>query len=115
MPAAPRPRMPEVQGRGPPSRLLGAGSRWTPRSPASQFPKGGGESSRSPTVPPAMVYQTPGRRYHHAPDPCEPVTIRSADDRTERERLLPLLEVRSDNLDPVAPPEKGASTAGPIR
>ena len=116
MPAAPRPHVPEVQGRGRPSRLLGAGSmRSTPRPPASRIPRGGGESNRSPTVPPAMVYRTPGRHYYHAPDPCDTVRIRSIDDRTERERLLQLLEVRSDGLDPVAPPEKGASTTGPIR
>ena len=36
---------------------------------------------------PAMVYQSPGRCYYHAPDPCEPVRVRPVDDRTERERL----------------------------
>ena len=92
MPAAPRPHVPEVQGRGRPSRLLGAGSmRSTPRPPASQVPKGGGESNRSPTVPPAMVYRIPGealspraRPLRHWPDPL-------LDDRTETVRPLQLL------------------------
>ena len=37
------------------------------------------------------------------------------DDRTERDGITAITSVRSDSLDPAAPPEKGASTAGPIR
>ena len=43
------------------------------------------------------------------------VRVRPADDRTERDGVTAIISVRSGSLDSVAPPEKGASTAGPIR
>ena len=93
MPAAPPPTRAEVQGRAADfPRLFGAGSTVSaPCPPASKIPKGWGSVQTRLAGGPLRPIDPRGDASDHASDPCEPVRIRSVDDRTERDGPWQLL------------------------